>query len=141
MSKLSQETIRDDILTMVGGHFNALSLGLPAYEEILARARENALDYLDEFQQIFLGERFDPMLQSSLYLPYFLGLMAPSQPEKVKAVADLLLKQYNAVLAFHDSVADRSALHQLLSEDMVRTSNRFESRRTELKNVLQTLEG
>ncbi len=140
MAELSKETIHEDILTIVGGNFNALSLGLQVYEEILARTRGNADLYLNEFQGLFLGERFDPILQSSLHLPYFLGLMAEDEPARVKTLTNQLLKQYNAVMAFHDAVEDRAALHQVLPENVIRMTNRFESRRTEFKNVLQTLQ-
>jgi hypothetical protein len=140
MSDLKTDAIRQDILTMVGGHFTPQALGRPAYEEILARARANAGTYLEVFQQLFLGPHFDAVSQADLLIPTFLELLADAAPQEVQAVAELLLKQYNAVLAFHDAATDRAAFLQLLPEDTRRLSQRFASRRRELQTLIQRLQ-
>jgi hypothetical protein len=129
--------IRDDILTIVGGHFTPASLGPEAYQEILTRARAHAKEYIEEFESLFLGPNFDAINQSGLLLPLFLQLLADVEPERVKAVAERLLKQYNAVLAFHDAVTDRKALFQLLPDETVRLSQRLEDRRRELQELMK----
>lgn len=129
--------IKDDVLTMIGGHFTPASLGPAGYEEILARARARANEYLDVFESLFLGPNFDAVHQSNLHLPVLLKSLADAAPERVNALAKQLLKQYDAVLAFHDAVTDRAALFQLLSEDMVRLSQRLDSRRMELRQLMR----
>lgn len=139
MSTLSRDAIRDDVVLMTGGHFTGTALGPVAYDEILNRARASATDYLDLFEELFLGSRFDALAQSNFQLPMFLGLMADADPTRVRRVAETLLKQYDAVLAFHDSVTDRAALHQLMPEDMVNMSFRLDARRAELRQLVARL--
>ena len=98
MSTLSRDAIRDDVVLMTGGHFTGTALGPVAYDEILNRARASATDYLDLFEELFLGSRFDALAQSNFQLPMFLGLMADADPTRVRRVAETLLKQYDAVL-------------------------------------------
>jgi hypothetical protein len=133
------EQIRKDIFQMVGGHFNGVSLGLDAYNEILERARAHAEAYLDLFADLFLGPNFNPIVQADLYLPLFLDYLKDVAPQRVKALAEQLLKQYDAVLAFHDAATDRNAMLQLLPEDVRNLSHRFEDRRRELRAVLYAL--
>lgn len=139
MSTLTPDAVRDDVVLMTGGHFNGAALGPPVYDEILNRARAHASEYLDVFEERFLGPNFDALAQSNFHLPLFLGLMADAEPARVRRVAETLLKQYDAVLAFHDSVADRGALHQLMPEDMVNMSFRLDSRRAELRQLISRL--
>lgn len=133
----TQPDIRDDILTMVGGHFTPASLGPQAYQEILTRARLHAKEYIEEFESLFLGPNFDVISQSSLLLPLFLKLLADVEPQRTQAIGERLLKQYNAVLAFHDAVTDRKALFQLLPEETVRLSQRLADRRWELQELIK----
>lgn len=133
------EQIREDIFDMVGGQFTGVSMGLDQYNEILNRARAHADPYLDLFANLFLGTNFDPMVQADLYLPLFLELLSEQAPERVKALGEQLLKQYDAVLAFHDATSDRQAMLSLLPEDIRNLSHRFEARRRELRTLLHQL--
>lgn len=139
MSTLSRDTVRDDVVLMTGGHFTGTALGPAAYDEVLTRARANASDYLDVFEELFLGARFDALQQSNFQLPVFLELIADAAQARARTVAETLLKQYDAVLAFHDSVSDRAALHQLMPEEMVNMSFRLDARRAELRRLVAKL--
>ena len=121
---------------MVGGHFTPQALGREVYEQMRARARANAGAYLDVFASLFLGPNFDPVSQSDFIIPTFLQMLADVEPERIKAAAEQLVKQYDAVLTFHDAATDRSALSQLLPEDTVRLMQRFLSRRRELQTLI-----
>lgn len=139
MSTLSRDAIRDDVVLMTGGHFTGTALGPVAYDEVLSRARANASDYLDVFEELFLGASFDALQQSNFQLPVFLELIADAAQARARKVAESLLKQYDAVLAFHDSVSDRAALHQLMPEEMVNMSFRLDARRAELRRLVARL--
>lgn len=129
--------IREDILTIVGGHFTSKALGGELYEEIVGRVRVDSKKYIDEFAAMFLGTNFDAVSQADLLLATFLKLLQGVDPEGTKAISEQLLRQYNAVLAIYDATADRAALHQLLPEDTVRLMQRFASRRAEVQELMK----
>jgi hypothetical protein len=130
-----------DLFAIVGGSFTPASLGPEQYEEIRARARANAPAYLDLFEALFLGERFDAMGQSSIDLPGFLALVAEGEPQRAHDLAGRLLRQYDAVLAFYDAAHDRDALLELMPSETRRMALRMEDRRAALKRVLGMEEG
>jgi hypothetical protein len=137
MTDTNQSDIQEDVLTMVGGHFSPKALGPDAYDEMLQRARSRANEYFDVFDSLFLGPKFDPISQSNLLLPLFLELMVVVAPERAKSSAQQLVKQYNAILTFHDSAKDQGAFRELLPEDSQRMLHRFASRRNELQELLK----
>jgi hypothetical protein len=128
---------RDAVLTIVGGSFNSAALGPEAYEALAAEARKNATEYLDEFEALFLGDRFDPVKHSSLLLPVLLALLADTRPERVRELGDRLLRQYDSLLVIPDAMGDRSAVASQLPEDVARLWQRLEERRSELREILQ----
>lgn len=129
--------IREDILTIVGGHFTPKALGRELYEEIVGRTRADSKKYLDEFAAMFVGTKFDAVSQVDLLLATFLQLLQGIDPEGVKTISERLLRQYDAVLTVYDATTDRAALHQLLPEDTVRLMQRFASRRAELQELMK----
>ncbi|MFN8475291.1 MAG: hypothetical protein U0822_24120 [Anaerolineae bacterium] len=135
------KSIQDDILTIVGGNFTPVSLGVDGYEAVRSRARSRAADYLAVFEQLFLGANFDAMLQSRLHLPTFLELLSDVEPEAVRQTADRLLKQYDAVLIMYDQAKDKSALFELLPEDSMRLFQRLDSRRKSLQLLAEGKKG
>lgn len=128
---------RDAVLAIVGGSFNSAALGPEVYEALVAEAKKHADEYLDEFEALFLGERFDPVNHSSLLLPVLLELLADTRPERVRALAERLLRQYDAFLVIPDAMGDRSAVANRLPEDVARLWQRLEERRSELREVLE----
>src|SRR5205807_2651911 len=110
--------MENDIWTIVGGDFSPDSLGPERYEAMIARVRSRAGDYLNLLESLFLGPNFDAVMQSRLYLPSFLKLVADVEPERVRATAERLLKQINAVLVVYDNVTDKEALFKLLPEEI-----------------------
>jgi hypothetical protein len=129
-------TATSDLLAIIGGSFTPASLGPQQYEEIRARARAGAAEYLDVFEALFLGERFDAMAQSALDLPGFLELVEDVEPQRVHDLAGRLLRQYDAVLAFHDAAQDREALLELMPSEARRMSLRMDDRRAALRRLL-----
>jgi hypothetical protein len=133
---LTPESIDDDLMTMVGGGFTPASLGPEVYDEMLARARANVDAYLDRFEALFLGPAFDAKQQSSWQLPHVLGLLADAAPERVRSIAERLLRQYEAVLVVHDE-ADQQALAGVLPDEAMSLLYRLDDRRRELQRLLQ----
>jgi hypothetical protein len=125
--------IEDDIRTIVGGHFTPDALSPAVYDATLARARARPKEYLDAFEALFLGLNFDALIQSRLYLPTFLKLLAGADPARVRALAAALLKLYDSVMVTYDAARDKRALFALLPEETVRLLQRLEVRRVELR--------
>jgi hypothetical protein len=128
--------IEDDIRRIVGGHFTPDSYGPDIYNAIVARARGQAVVYIDVFESIYLSANFDAQAQSRLYLPSFLQLVFPSSPERTRLAATQLLKLYDAVMVIYDAAKNKDALLRLLPEETVRMLQRLDSRRKELRDLL-----
>jgi hypothetical protein len=122
-----------DILLIVGGDFTPSAMGAEGYNQVLARARSRAAEYLDAFEALFLGTKFDAQVQSRLYLPTFLGYLREVAPGRVRALAAHLLKQYDAILVVFDQIPDKAALDQLLPSETANFLVRLNDRRLELK--------
>jgi hypothetical protein len=133
----NNDPISQDILTIVGGNFNPAAVGQEKYEATLTRIRSQAPAYLDAFEAMFLGTQFDPQAQSSLYLAAFLKSLQDVAPERVRTLAENLLKQYDAILVVFDQVANRSMLDQLLPSASADFLLRLNDRRDALRRLLQ----
>lgn len=134
-----ENSIRDDILTMVGGHFTPQALSRPVYEEILLRAKANAKEYLALFESLFLSGDFKFFAQSDLLLPTFLHLLAPAEPEGVKVIAEQLLGKYNTVIASPDTITEQSFGLQPTSEENTRLQQRIDGYRMELQELIELM--
>ena len=141
MSSDKQESDLKDmernIWTIVGGDFSPDSLGPERYEAMIARVRSSAGDYLTLLESLFLGPNFDAVMQSRLYLPDFLKLVADVEPERVRATAERLLKQINAVLVVYDNITDKEALFKLLPEKTMNLSLHLNQRRIQLQELMK----
>jgi hypothetical protein len=128
--------IEDDIRKIVGGHFTPDAYGPEIYNAVVSRAKGGAPAYLDAFESLYLSANFDAQAQSRLFLPSFLQLVLPSAPDRTRATAARLLKQYDAVLVVYDQTRDKDALFRLLPEETVRMIQRLDLRRKELQELL-----
>ena len=126
----------EDITLIVGGHFTPDALGPDVYDAVVARAKGHADAYLDVFESMYLGPKFDAELQSRLYLPSFLQLVYTSSPDRTRQAASRLLKQYDAILVVYDNASDKQALFKLLPDETVRLLQRLDIRRKELQELL-----
>jgi hypothetical protein len=129
--------IEDDIFMMVGGHFNPASVGPESFNQVVERIRSQSDEYLDTFETLFLGPKFDALTQSRLHLPSFLRRLADEAPDRVQAIATRLLNQYNAVLVIYDDATDKNALYQLLPEESVNLFHRLDDHRRELRDLIK----
>lgn len=122
-------------MKIVGGDFSPASVGPATYDEMLSRARANADAYLDAFEELFLGAGFDARQQSSLQLPRLLALLQDEAPQRVRELAERLLRQYEAVLVVHDE-ADQQALADVLPDHAMTLLYRLDDRRNALQRLL-----
>ncbi len=130
---LDAAALAKDIELIVGGNFTPTAIGLEEYDAVLARVRARPLDALRVFESLYLGLRFDAIKQSHWYLPSFLKHLKDRAPEEVTLVAQNLLRQYNAILIIYDHSKNKEALFRQLPDEIVRTINRLEDRRTALR--------
>jgi hypothetical protein len=135
----SSTQIRDDILLIVGGNFTPAAISPPAYETIVTRVREHANEYINEFESLFLDNNLDTSIQSRLLLPVFLKIVADLFPERVRTIADQLLRHYDTFLIEPEQSTERRSVSEAseVSEETMRLSQRLEGRRAELQAFLQ----
>ena len=69
------DEIEADVMLMVGGDFSPMALSPEGYNAVLLRARARVNDYLDAFERLFLGIKFDAPVHSRLHHPTFLSLL------------------------------------------------------------------
>src|SRR5450631_1026793 len=134
-SSADRQQIEDDIRTVVGGNFTPFGLRPEVYDEIVSRVRARAGAYLDVFESLFLGAKFDAVQQSNLYLPAFLLMVRDVDPDRVRSIAGQLAKQYDAILVLHDAVTDKDGLLASLPMDTANMVARIAQRRGQLKNL------
>lgn len=132
---VSPDQIDQDVRLMVSGKFVVDHIGPDAVNEVSTHARANADTYLDVFESLFLGPNFDALTHSNLRLPAFLTFMAEVKPERVRALAEKLLRQYTALLVVFDSVTDKEALRDLLPTEMFNLSVRIDRQRAALQRL------
>jgi hypothetical protein len=133
---MADDAIKQDIMMIVGGHFNQAAIGPDRYEETVERVRSQADAYLNAFEEMFLGINFDPQSQSSLYLGGFLKFLLDVAPQRVRDITERLLKQYDAILVVFDQVADKSMLDQMLPSSSADFLLRLNDRREALRRLI-----
>jgi hypothetical protein len=131
------DEIRDELWRIVGGDFTPDSVGPERYDELLAKIRARAAEYLDAFESMFLGTNFDPDAQSELHLATLLKIVSDVEPDRVRSLAEQLLKQLDSTLVITDRVSDQEALTSLLPEETANLMQRLAQRRAQLQDLLR----
>jgi hypothetical protein len=132
------DKIRDDIWRIVGGDFTPDSVGPDRYDELVAKVRGRASEYLDVFESMFLGSAFDLDAHSDLHLSTLLKIVADVEPERVRSLGDQLLKRLDSMLVVADHASDAEALATLLPEQTVSLMQRLNQRRAQLQDVVRS---
>jgi|SRR5882724_3888468 len=142
----SAPTIQDDVRLIVSGSFNEDSLGTDRYRAILARLAAAPLEYLQAFRA-FVRERTDTTQLSTLHLPWFLTLLARSNPGAAREAARELLGEYEkAVEKLVTPEQRKQAAAPQRAQDAQRVPpetehdkliDRLRSRSAELQRILQ----
>jgi len=89
--------VQEDLRLIVSGNFSEDALGPDVYRAIVARVEAAPRAYLQAFLALVgraRGEGMDPGRLSSLHLPWFLTLLARSDPEAAREGARELLGVY-----------------------------------------------
>ncbi len=129
--------IEADVRTMIGGSFTQHSLAPTEYEAILSRAREKPDAYLDVFERDCLGVRFDAEQHSNLHAAVLLRHLRDVAPDRVRALAASLLRQYDAVLVIYDQLPDKAMLDAHLPLRSANYLVRLSERRRELRRLAE----
>lgn len=133
------DKIEADVMLMVGGDFTPMALSLEGYEAVLSRARARANDYLDAFERLFLGLKFDAPVQSRLHLPTFLSLLKDAAPDRVKQRARHLVRQYDSILVLYDQIPDKEMLDDVLPSQTASYLVRLNDRREQLRRLIEEI--
>ncbi|HEV7671587.1 MAG TPA: hypothetical protein VGS22_23960 [Thermoanaerobaculia bacterium] len=122
---------------IVGGDFTPASMSPEGYAEVAESAVAQADAYLDAFERLYLGARFDAELHSRIHATVLLQLLAAAAPERVRALAASLLKQYDAVLVIYDQFPDKAMLDDVLPPRTANYLIRLSERRRELERLAE----
>jgi hypothetical protein len=142
----STPTVQDDIRLIVSGNFNEDSLGTERHRAILVRLAAAPLEYLQAFRA-FVRERMDAGRLSTLHLPWFLTLLARTDPAAAREAARELLGEYEKAVeevGRPEQAAPRAALQKGQRAQQVppetehdKLIDRLHSRSAELQRILQ----
>jgi hypothetical protein len=131
------DEIERAVSLIVGGDFSPASMSPEGFSEAVENARAQADAYLNAFERLYLGARFDAELHSGIHPATLLRLLQGVAPERVRSLAASLLKQYDAVLVIYDQFPDKAMLDEVLP---ARTANyliRLSERRRELARLAE----
>jgi hypothetical protein len=131
MDRLTQELWR-----IVGGDFTPDSLGPERYDAHITRIRERPGLYLDTFESMFLGSRFDAELQSEIHAEALLRVTAEADPDRTRDVAERLLTQLESPTTIREVDAKSRALSGPYQEEAINVERRLEQRRAQLRSLL-----
>ncbi len=133
------DQIQSDIETIIEDDA-ALGDGKADPRDILERIRDQPADYLEAFETLFLGMRFDALAHSKLDLAAFLQVVQESAPravrERVEEVASWLLKQYEAVLLIYEEAESGRTVLALVPDETARIVRRLHDRCFDLKRLV-----
>jgi hypothetical protein len=132
------DRVESDLRIIVGGNFTRHALG-GEFTRILDRLRGAPDAYLDAFERMFITPALDAHTLSRLHLDGFLDRMRPTSPARVQALADRLLRQYDAALSIADHAAGQevSLVEALPPGETSRFVQRLDNRRRTLRVLLQ----
>jgi hypothetical protein len=91
----AQPAVQQDVLLIVSGNFSEDALGPDNYRAILARLAAAPREYLEAFRAL-VRERTDAGRLSTLHLPWFLKLLARTDPGAARGAARELLPAYES---------------------------------------------
>ena len=131
------DEIEADVMLMVGGDFSPMALSPEGYNAVLLRARARVNDYLDAFERLFLGIKFDAPVHSRLHLPTFLSLLKGAAPDRVKQLARHLVTQYDSILVLYDQIPDKKMLDDVLPVETANYLVRLNDRREQLRQLIE----
>ena len=128
--------IENDVRLIVGGNFSKDALGR-AYDAILARARARPANYLSVFERLFVSRRLAPSAHSNLHLPHMLEIVADLQPQRVRQLANALLRHYDSAMSVADSLVEEDGSLEALPPATSGMAKRLGRRRNTLRRLAQ----
>lgn len=127
-------SIRHDILTVVGGNYSPDALG-PLHQEIRERVRARPLEYLREFEAMFLSGRLDAAYVSNLHPQVLLTMVSDLQPERARRLAAGLASRLDPALSEADSLMEETGSLEALPEESAAMARRLRRRRAALHRL------
>ncbi len=131
------DPVAKDVALVVGGNFTPHAMG-GAFTRILDRLRAAPAAHLDAFERLYVTPGLDSRALSRLHLDSFLEIMRPLAPERVRTLADRLLRQYDSALSIADHAAgqEMSLVEALPPGETSRFIQRLDDRRRSLRVLL-----
>ncbi|MBI4902286.1 MAG: hypothetical protein HY820_01540 [Acidobacteria bacterium] len=128
--------IAKDIGVIVGGHFTPDHLG-PLFNQISARARSQAAEYLRVFESLYITRPMNARAQSNLHLVALLKLLSPQEPARVRQLASALLGRYETAMSVADSLIEEEGSLEALPHRTSTMARRLNRRRESLRRLTQ----
>lgn len=131
-----------DLAVIVGGNFTPDSLG-PEHDRILERLRAAPAAYLDAFERLFLARGANAQVLSDLRPEAFLAELQSVAPERVRTIAERLVRRYDSALsvADHAAATEGDLTEALPPGETTRFVSRLNRRRQTLRTLLGTAGG
>lgn len=128
--------LRSAIELLTDGHFSAKSAGPDAYQAVVETVRSHPDEALAEFTATFLGAAFDPQRHARVFPETLLKVLREVAPDRVRQVAESLLRHYDGVLLIYDRSADKEAVLANLPDDAKFAAVRLLQRRAQLRAMV-----
>lgn len=133
---LQTDQVERDLRIIVGGNFTPHAL-LGEFRAILERLHAAPGAYLDAFERDYIARGLDARILSRLHVDAFLDRMRPFAPERVRTLAQQLLRQYDGALAVADHAREQDfALTEALPGQLSRFVQRLEEQRQTLRALV-----
>ena len=131
-----------DVTMIVSGNFNPDALG-PNYDRILQRLRAQPAAYLDAFERQYLARGANAQLLAQLRPAALLEELQTIAPDRVRTIAQRLVRHYDSALAVadHAAASETDLTEALPAGETTRFISRLNRRRHTLRTLLGTAGG
>lgn len=131
-----------DLAVIVGGNFTPDALG-PEHGRIVQRLRAAPAAYIDAFERLYLARGANAQVLARLRPEAFLAQVQSVAPDRVRTIAERLVRHYDSALAVadHAAASETDLLEALPPGETTRFVSRLNRRRQTLRTMLGTAGG